>query len=240
MRHWSVSAGSAALTILTVAFLAGPVRCQAPPADGSSSQIRKQWTLGRHPDRDIEEKDGRIDDPQIAGYLQRIENRIALAIAAKPLEIRLTRSSNLYATLLPHEVLYISGGLLERIESEAELAGLLAHQMAHAQRNSLPACVLASQLKPKGWSGEARESELQATAGAVEDLKAAGYEPSAVLDFFSKLAYEHPVWAKAILPEDLLNLRAALDAESLPSKGYLTDSSEFARQRAKLATALKH
>jgi predicted Zn-dependent protease len=85
-----------------------------------------------------------------------------------------------------------------------------------------------------------RERELQATAAAVKDLKAAGYEPSAILDLLSKLVYEHPVWAKSIPPEDLLNIGTTLETDTPPTKGYVSDSSDFMEQHAKLVTALGH
>ena len=85
-----------------------------------------------------------------------------------------------------------------------------------------------------------REPERQATAAAIGDLKAAGYEPSAILDLLSKLVYEHPVWAKAIPPEDLLSFRATLETEPPPTTGYVIDSSEFMQQHSKIVTALGH
>jgi hypothetical protein len=141
--------------------------------------------------------------------------------------------------------------LLERIENEAELAGLLAHQRAHARgvriatapkqglEVRLPMCVLASPFT-LGRSDETREPEQQATAAAINNLKAAGYEPSAILDLLSKLVYEQPVWAKAIPPEDLLRFRATLETETPPAKGYVIDSSEFVQQHVKLVMALGH
>jgi predicted Zn-dependent protease len=247
MRSWDGLPSSVAF----LALLADPARCQVAPPSGSSSHIQKDWALGQRLAQDLERRDGRINDPAIVGYLQRIENQIALAIGGKPLEVRVTRGSDRYAFLLPHDVLYLSGSLLERIENESELAGLLAHQLAHARVNRiaaapkqglevrLPKCVLASPFT-LGRSDEMREPELQATAAAIGNLKVAGYEPSAILDLLSKLVYENPVWAKAISPEELLNLRATLETETPPAQGYLIDSSEFMHQHSKLVTALGH
>jgi predicted Zn-dependent protease len=226
-------------SVAFVAAFAGSARCQEPPPHSSSSQIGKEWV--QHLARDLEKTDGKIDDPAIVGYVQRIENQIAFATGAKPFEVRLTRSSDQYASLLPNRVLYISGGLFERIENEAELAGLLSHELAHIEQKTTearqPACILASQI---GRAEDQHELEFQATAAAIKHLRAAGYEPSAVLDLFSKLAYEHPVWAKAILPEDLLNLRVMLETDAPPSAGYLIDSSEFIRQHTKLLAVFGH
>jgi len=224
-------------------LLADPARCQVA--------VQKDWALGQHIAQDLERRDGRVNDPSIAGYLQRIENQIALAIGGKPLEVRVTRGTDRYAFFFPHGVLYLSGSLLERIESEAELAGLLAHQLAHARTDRvvvaprqgievrLPKCVLASPFTLRR-SDEMHESERQATAAAIRDLKAAGYEPSAILDLLSKLGHEHLVWAKAIPSEDLLNFRVMLETETLPATGYVIDTSEFMQQQARIVMALGH
>ena len=91
--------------------------------DAGSSEIRKQWVLGEHLARDLDEQAGRVYDVPLLDYLRRIETRITGAIGANPVEIRVTRSSEQLATLLPNGVLYLSSGILARIESESELAG---------------------------------------------------------------------------------------------------------------------
>jgi predicted Zn-dependent protease len=181
--------------------------------------------------------------------VQRLENKLASAIGAPAAEVRLTRSSDLYISAPADRVLYISGGLLQRVENEAELAGLLAHELAHAQAaraataegqgigTSREGCVLQSKLAPAA-NESARERELQATTAAIGYLKTAGYDPAGVLDLFSKLAYEHPAWAKAIVPEDLLALRVKTEAEAVPPGGYRIGSSEFVEAHAMLSVVL--
>jgi len=233
--------GVAFLLILT-----HPANCQPFPGDQAPPQIRKDWVLGQRVAHDLEQKDGRVNDPAIGEYLERVENRIAARIGSWPVEVRVTRSAEWYASLLPNRVLYISGGLLQRIENEAELAGLLAHELAHVREQARGAlqgegaawrgCILASPL----GNEDAREREMNATTAAFGYLKSAGYYPTAVLDLFSKLAYEHPAWATAILPKDLLEARAKTDADTVPAGGYRVDGSEFLQLHARLETALGH
>src|SRR5271170_4516119 len=88
------------------------------------------------------------------------------------------------------------------------LAGLFAHELAHGSglvtrqgAGSIPlmtpACVLAS---PVGafLNGAGRDEENQATSVAADDLRLAGYDPLAMLEFLSKLSFEHPAWSRAI------------------------------------------
>ena len=248
MRRWSWLVSSVAF----IAVLPDSARSQVPGPE-TPAQIRKEFVLGQQLALELERKDGRIHDPAIVDCVQRIANRLAGATGGKAMNVRITLGSDRYAYLLPHSVLYISGALLERVESEAEIAGLLAHQLAHLRQPLAPsqgpagssvllepACVLASQAAPFRSVEGRRESELLATTAAIETLRSAGYEPSAVLDLLSKLAYEHPAWAKAIVPEDLLNLRSIVEIDVPPQAGYLIDSSQFAQLHASVLEALGH
>jgi predicted Zn-dependent protease len=98
--------------------------CIAAMAYGQAPGLTaKERAVSEKLGQDIERQSARINDPALNDYLQRIGNRIALAAGANPLNVRVTASSLQTASLLPNGVLYISGGLLERMESEAELAG---------------------------------------------------------------------------------------------------------------------
>jgi hypothetical protein len=199
-------------------------------------QIHKEWALGKQLAQELERRDGRIDDPALIRYLQHIENRVAAAAGQKPLEIRVTRSSEEYATVLANSVQYLSAGLVKRLESEMELAGLLAHQLAHRPLD-VSSCVLSPFGLP-GGNGQARDREQQATSQALGYLKAAGYDPTGLLDLFSKLAYEHPAWSQAIVPEDLLSLRSAIECEEPPPGGYRVSTNEFSEQHDNLRMLL--
>jgi predicted Zn-dependent protease len=214
-----------------------PLSGQSAPAPQSEPQIHKEWALGKQTVQDLDSRDGRIDNPALIQYLQRIENRLAAAAGQKAPEIRLTGSSQEYATVLANGVQYLSAGLAKRLENEMELAGLLAHQLAHRQVVGIPTYVTPCVLSPFGISdefGPARNREQEATVQALSYLKTAGYDPTGLLDLFSKLAYEHPAWDQAIVSEDLLSLRGAIESEEPPSGGYRVSTSEFSEQHERL------
>lgn len=199
--------------------------------------------------QELDSRDGRIDDPTLMQYLQNIENRVAAAVGQKPLEIRLTASSEEYAVVLANGVHYVSAGLVKRLENEMELAGLVAHQLAHRQVSggaAVRAAGIASDVSPcvlspygiPGGTGPARNLEQQATGRALGYLKAAGYDPTGLLDLLSKLAYEHPAWDQAIVPEDLLGWRSAIENEESPPGGYRVSTSEFSEQHDNLLKVL--
>jgi predicted Zn-dependent protease len=244
--------GAFARSLAIVTILATTSLCQIPAQNASTSQIQKEFVIGRQIANDLERRDGKLDDNGIIAYVQRVSNRVAAATGVKALEIRVTRSPLEYAHLLPTGTLYISGSLLERIASEAELAGLIAHQLAHgsglvtlpSNGGSIPlvtgACVLASPVGGMFFAGVLRDGEIRATATAVDTLQRAGYDPTAMLELLSKLSYEHPAWSKAIVADDLLSIRATVEPQTVPAAGYEIDSSAFIEQHKRLAAALGH
>jgi len=232
-----------------IACAAGTAPGQPPETD-SSIEFQKQIALGRQLAQELD-RAGSITDPAIVDYLGRVADRVAGAAGVRPFQIRVMRGPGRYANLLPHGVLYISAELLERIESEAELAGLFAHVLGHGREPANPAqgsggtphgtwlpCVLATPEAPPGLGENRRESERLATGQAIEMLRAADYDPTAVLDLLSKLAYENPAWGKAIDPDDLLDFRGTLEAEVPPKGGFVVTSSAFALERALMMKTL--
>jgi hypothetical protein len=126
------------------------------------------------------------------------------------------------------------------VSSEAELAGLLAHELSHEVSPKAPVerfqqCALAAGYLPV--QRMPRESERLATQRAIGYMKASGYDPSALLDLFSKTSYEYRRWSKAIVAEDLLSLRVVLEAEAEPVGGYAIDGSGFVKFHARLPGA---
>ena len=159
---------------------------------------------------------------------------MAAAAGVKPDEIRVTSGEEWYGFRLPEGVLYLSEGLLVRVSSEGALAGLLAHELAHANRK-FQQCALATGYLPVEHSP--RASERLATERAIGYMKASGYDPSAMLDLFSQISYEDRRLTKAIVGEDLLSMRVTLEAEPEPAAGYAIDGSDFARFHASLSGA---
>ena len=242
MRFRMSFAGSAVCLI----GLAFPASSQTSSAGNPTSQVSKTWEVGRGLAgpldpfiRHVEHKDPPVE--LLGDYVQRVEDRIAGAAGVKPNEIRITWGTEWYGFLVPDRRLYLSLGLLGRVSSEGELAGLLSHELAHANPKlgvEFQQCALAVGYLPV--QRNPRASEGLATQRAIGYMKASGFDPSAMLDVFSKIAYENQRWSKAIVAEDLLKLRVALEAEPEPAGGYVADSSEFAKFHAQVAGLLPH
>ncbi len=231
--------GGLLCAVLLIAPIASYLSAQTPVT--TTGEAEKEVVLGAELAKHIEQKDGRLQNAGIAGYVQHLETKLAISIPSSPLDIHLTNSREEYAILLPRRVLYFSSGLLLRTQSEAELAAILAHEQAHSPAMhfmhasqaqfilvSFGNCVLSSPLAPWSWASHIRQSEIQANTVGVQYLRSAHYDPISLFAILSKLAYEHEGWNKALVSDDLEAARGALESEPLPPQGYIEDSSAFA------------
>ncbi|MFN7923960.1 MAG: M48 family metalloprotease [Bryobacteraceae bacterium] len=73
-----------------------------------------------------------IDDREIQAYVLDLASRIAAKSDLRvPLKTTLLDSPEINAFALPGGYLYVQRGLLEAVEDEAQLAGVLAHELSH-------------------------------------------------------------------------------------------------------------
>src|SRR5215831_4843054 len=73
-----------------------------------------------------------IDDPVVSEYLNHLAQNIAKNSDAKlPINVRIIDSSEINEFTLPGGYQYVNRGLILATNSEAELAGVLAHGIAH-------------------------------------------------------------------------------------------------------------
>ena len=132
-----------------------------------------------------------LTQPEALGYLRRIGNRLAAATGRDNLdyEFFIILDPNLNAFALPGGKIFINAGAILDTRSEAELAGLVAHELAHsvlshgfqiATKGNLSSSV--AQYLPYGGlinnvflSGYSRSMERQADIVGTQILAASGY-----------------------------------------------------------------
>ena len=80
-----------------------------------------------------------IHDPVINGYLNDLLHRISSAMPPQPfpLNISLVKDKSLNAFAAPAGYLFLHTGLILAMEQEAELAGVIAHELAHVSQRHL-------------------------------------------------------------------------------------------------------
>ena len=94
--------------------------------------IEKEIGLGKALAQDIERQAKIVDDPVIAEYVNRIgQNLVRNSDAKVPFTIKVVDTEEVNAFALPGGFFFVNSGLILKATSEAELAGVMAHEIAH-------------------------------------------------------------------------------------------------------------
>ena len=176
--------------------------------------LEKEIGLGKRLAQDIERHAKIVDDPIIAEYVNRVgQNLVRNSDAKVPFTIKLIDSQEVNAFALPGGFFYVNAGLFMRAESEAELAGVMAHEIAHvaarhgtkqATKGQVMQLATIPLIFMGGWTGYgiyqaagfaipitflrfSRKAETEADFLGVQYLYKSGYDPTAFVDFFEKM-----------------------------------------------------
>ncbi len=176
--------------------------------------LEKEIALGKGLAQEIERQARIIDDPVIAEYVNRVgQNLVRNSDAKVPFTIKVIDAEDVNAFALPGGFFFVNSGLILKAESEAELAGVMAHEIAHvAARHgtrqatrgqlvnlaSIPLIFMggwtgygirqaASVMIPLGFLSFSRAFESEADLLGLEYLYKTGYDPTAFVDFFEKI-----------------------------------------------------
>ncbi|MEO8189000.1 MAG: M48 family metallopeptidase [Acidobacteriota bacterium] len=89
--------------------------------------------LGRQSAVQVEKQIPLIHDPAIDRYVSAIGSRLAAAAPGPkfPYQFKVTNLSDVNAFALPGGFMYVNRGLIELVPTEGQLAGVMAHEMAH-------------------------------------------------------------------------------------------------------------
>ena len=92
----------------------------------------KEIALGRQLSMQIEQQVKLVEDPVITEYVNRVGQNIVLHSDAKiPFTIKVIQSDEVNAFALPGGYFYVNTGLILAADNESELAGVMAHELAH-------------------------------------------------------------------------------------------------------------
>jgi beta-barrel assembly-enhancing protease len=180
-----------------------------------SGSTEKEVRLGRELAAEVDRQAKFIDDPMITEFVNRVGQNIVLHSDAKvPFTIKVIDSDEVNAFALPGGFFYVNKGLLLAADNEAELAGVMAHEIAHvAARHAVENNTKASILEYSAILGSiflggipgliyqntanlgllgafmkfSRSAEAEADKLGVQYMYAAGYDPSAMATMFEKL-----------------------------------------------------
>jgi len=178
--------------------------------------LEKEIALGRQLAQEVERQAKVVDDSLISEYVSRVgQNLVRNSDAKVPFTIKVLDSEEVNAFALPGGFFFVNSGLILKADSEAELAGVMAHEIAHvaARHGTRQATraqiaqigMLAASIDiPYGWTGYAirqgaglaipigfltfsRAQEREADHLGLQYMYKAGYDPIAFVDFFEKI-----------------------------------------------------
>jgi beta-barrel assembly-enhancing protease len=171
----------------------------------SADQVRKQMTV--------------IKDPVLTAYVNRVGQRLVSSREAQasgfPFTFEVIADPSINAFALPGGPMFINTGLLRAVDNEAQLAGVMGHEMSHvilrhgtnqaskSQLIELPA-LLGAQMTGSSMLGKlaqvgiglgansvllkfSRTDESQADLMGSHLMAEAGYDPMQLARFFDKL-----------------------------------------------------
>src|SRR5579871_4258335 len=94
--------------------------------------IEKEIALGKQLAQEVERQSKVVNDPVIAEYVNRIgQNLVRNSDAKVPFTIKVIDAEDVNAFALPGGFFFVYTGLILKADNEAELAGVMAHEIAH-------------------------------------------------------------------------------------------------------------
>src|ERR1700681_1718648 len=94
--------------------------------------IEKEIALGKQMAQEVERQAKIVDDPIIAEYVNRIgQNLVRNSDAKVPFTIKVIDAEEINAFALPGGFFFVNTGILLNADNEAEMAGVMAHEIGH-------------------------------------------------------------------------------------------------------------
>jgi len=181
---------------------------------GNWYSLEKQIEMGRSYAQQIQGAAKLITDPVVTEYVNRIgQNLVRNSDAQVPFTIKVIDTDDINAFALPGGFFYVDSGLILAADNEAELAGVMSHEIAHvaachvARENtrsqlfnlaSIPLIFVGGGIGfaarnlmglavPMGFLQFSRNFEAEADFLGIEYMYKAGYDPQALTSFFEKV-----------------------------------------------------
>ena len=185
---------------------------------GMGNWYSTNWEIGtgKQYSMEIEKSSHLITDPVVVEYVNRVgQNLVKNSDAKVPFTIKVLDTDEINAMALPGGFFYVNSGLILACDSEDELAGVMAHEIAHVaahhaaremtklnymQIGSIPLMIFtqgtwtgygiyeAAQLAvPLTFLQFSREYEAEADYLGIQYAYRAGYDPQGMVTIFEKL-----------------------------------------------------
>jgi len=178
--------------------------------------LEREIALGKQLAQMVEQSARLVEDPVVLEYVDRVaQNLVRNSDARVPFTVKVIDSDELNAFALPGGFFFVNSGLVLAADEEAELAGVMAHEIAHVTarhgtRNATKAQIAQWAMipliifGPGGWAGYgiyqglnfglplaflkfSRNAEREADFLGIQYMYKAGYDPTSFISFFEKI-----------------------------------------------------
>jgi predicted Zn-dependent protease len=185
-----------------------------------------ELAMGQEADKQVVAQFGLYGDKSLQLYVNEIGQKLVSKLSDKEFNkyfFKVVDSSDINAFALPGGYIYVTRGILAMINSEAELAGILGHEIGHVTQHhgakqiirSIGAQILAlggAIASPKHageWlmvstqmfnqinMGYGRDAELESDAHGLLTAYEAGYDPRSMVDFLKALRQQEMMSGQA-------------------------------------------
>jgi hypothetical protein len=181
---------------------------------GNWYSIESEVRLGKQLSQQVEASVKLVQDPVVNEYINRVgQNLVRNSDAKVPFTIKVIDAEEINAFALPGGFFYVNSGLIMAADEEAEIAGVMAHEIAHvaarhamrqqtrgniANIASIPLIFMgggigiaarsaASLALPMSFLSFSRGFEAEADYLGLQYMYKAGYDPQSFISFFEKI-----------------------------------------------------
>jgi len=181
---------------------------------GDWYSLETEIRMGKQYAMQVENSVKMVQDPVVNEYVNRIgQNLVRNSDAKVPFSIKVIDSDEINAFALPGGFFYVNSGLILAADEEAELAGVMAHEIAHvcarhqmrqltraniAQLGTLPLIFMGGGIGygiyeaaglglPMTFMKFQRNFEAEADYLGLQYMYKTGYDPQAFISFFEKI-----------------------------------------------------
>ena len=181
---------------------------------GNWYSVEKQIAMGKAYSQQVESSVKLVQDPVVTEYVNRLgQNLVRNSDAQVPFTIKVIDSDEINAFALPGGFFYVNSGLILAADEEAELAGVMSHEIAHvaachaARENtrgnimnlaSIPLIFVGGGIGYAGYEAAglalpmtflkfSRNFESEADYLGLQYMYKSGYDPDAFISFFEKV-----------------------------------------------------
>jgi predicted Zn-dependent protease len=183
---------------------------------GNWYSLEKQVAMGQQYSQQIEHAAKLVSDPVVIEYVNRVgQNLVRNSDSKVPFTIKVIDTDEINAFALPGGFFYVNSGLILAADNEAELAGVMAHEIAHVaachvareqtRSNIVNLASIPLIFVPGGWAVYeatqvamgvgvplafmkfSRNFETEADFLGMEYMYKTGYDPQSFISFFEKI-----------------------------------------------------